>query len=134
MLAPAAELSPRKRRTSLSANPAPLLGASQRKHHSDLSAEMSSKFSRPGILRMPSQQAEKDAVDTLLFMSSPKPNPSWQPPNNAEGRTQPSPLKTEYTGRRVMFDTDPPSERGPTAPLRDQYGAYAAYRRSDLGR
>ncbi|EON63667.1 hypothetical protein W97_02895 [Coniosporium apollinis CBS 100218] len=55
---------------------------------------------RQGILRMPSQQAEKDAVDSLLFMSSPQ--------NSAylahTASAQPSPLRTEFGGRRVVFE------------------------------
>lgn len=45
---------------------------------------------RRGPLRMPSQQAEKDAVDTLLFMSSP--NNSSNMKNGPGG----SPLRSEF--------------------------------------
>jgi len=52
---------------------------------------------------MPSQQDEKDAVDTLLFMSSPK-NSGRIHHSNLE--PQPSPLKTEMVPpRRVVFDS-----------------------------
>jgi hypothetical protein len=52
---------------------------------------------------MPSQQAEKDAVDTLLFMSSPK-NSNRIAYTSVE--VQSSPLRTEMMpARRVAFES-----------------------------
>ncbi|KAF2198109.1 hypothetical protein GQ43DRAFT_423169 [Delitschia confertaspora ATCC 74209] len=109
VLAPAAEIGPRrKRRSSAAHHPPPLLSSSQRKYYSDLSNFKTSPRTptigvnpRAGILRMPSQQAEKDAVDTLLFMSSPK-NSNRVPHSSLDA--QPSPLRTEMAAaRRVVF-------------------------------
>jgi hypothetical protein len=79
---------------------------------------------RAGILRMPSQQAEKDAVDTLLFMSSPSNSQRL-----AHTQAAPTPLRTDGGQRRVMFDTYPPQERHAPmpAPSHYQYGPYAAH-------
>lgn len=54
---------------------------------------------------MPSQQAEKDAVDTLLFMSSPN-NSSYLAHTSAVNSTaHPSPLRFEFpTVKRVVFE------------------------------
>ena len=104
-LAPAAEIGfRRKRRSSASHAPPPLLGSSQRKVLSDLGAAPRTPTGAPraGILRMPSQQAEKDAVDTLLFMSSPN-NSGRLPHTSADA--QPSPLRAEMPARRVMFES-----------------------------
>lgn len=120
----------RRRRTTVSHVPPPLLGTGQRKYYSDLSGDMRSPATpRAGILRMPSQQAEKDAVDTLLFMSSP--NNSQRFPT---GPPEPSPLRTEAPPRRVMFEAYPPQERHPVyhsampaPPHHHQHGPYPAY-------
>ncbi|EDU48158.1 predicted protein [Pyrenophora tritici-repentis Pt-1C-BFP] len=98
----------RRRRSTLTHAPPLLLGAgTQRKHHSHLGAHPSSPQTPrgTGILRMPSQQAEKDAVDTLLFMSSP--NNSQRLPTSAQTMPMPSPLRAEAPQRRVMFETYP---------------------------
>ncbi len=55
---------------------------------------------RQGILRMPSQQAEKDAVDSLLFMSSPQNSAYLAHTSSA----QPSPLRAEFAAKRVVFE------------------------------
>ncbi|KAF2659577.1 hypothetical protein K491DRAFT_689191 [Lophiostoma macrostomum CBS 122681] len=112
VLAPAAEIgSRRKRRSSASFAPPPLLGSAQRKYYSDLGAGAAPRTPtatpRAGILRMPSQQAEKDAVDTLLFMSSPN-NSGRLPHGNMDSPAQPSPLRSEMPARRVMFENNPP--------------------------
>ena len=115
-LAPAPDLQiGRRRRSSIAHAPPSLLGTSQRKHHSDLGADPRLPMTpRAGILRMPSQQAEKDAVDTLLFMSSP--NNSQRFPHTSHAA--PSPLRAQAPQRRVMFDTYPPQETYPAYPAR----------------
>jgi hypothetical protein len=104
VLAPPAEIgSRRKRRSSASFQPPSLLSAGQRKYYSDLGTGPHTPGSgapRPGILRMPSQQAEKDAVDTLLFMSSPN-NTGRLAHANSNRSSKPA-LPT----RRVMFESD----------------------------
>lgn len=102
-LAPAAEIGPRrKRRSSASFHPPSLLGPNQ-KSYSDLGPAPPPPTLHPppraGILRMPSQQAEKDAVDTLLFMSSP--NNSGRLAHTSEANGAP---KRELPARRVMFE------------------------------
>lgn len=106
MLGLGADIGPRrKRRSSATHHPPPLLGSGPRKHHSDLTPRTPAT-PRPGILRIPSQQAEKDAVDTLLFMSSP----------NNSGRLahtsmdSPAQRLQGSTPRRVMFDMYPGRE------------------------
>ncbi|OAL47515.1 hypothetical protein IQ07DRAFT_515671 [Pyrenochaeta sp. DS3sAY3a] len=120
----------RKRRASVSHAPPPLIGASQRKHFSDLGAgQREPATPRAGILRMPSQQAEKDAVDTLLFMSSP--NNSQRFPHGSQAA--PSPLRAEAPQRRVMFEAYPPQEKRMVyqppmpAPPHHQHGPYPTY-------
>lgn len=59
---------------------------------------------------MPSQQAEKDAVDTLLFMSSP--NHSGRAPRpGAEAGAERERLDVVAPQRRVMFEGFLPGER-----------------------
>jgi hypothetical protein len=130
-LAPAPDIQVgRRRRSSASHPPPPLIGTGQRKHYSDLGSGPGTPATpRAGILRMPSQQAEKDAVDTLLFMSSP--NNSQRFPH--AGQTGPSPLRADAPQRRVMFDAYPPQERRIVyppqmpPPQQHQYGPYAAH-------
>ncbi|KAH8723631.1 hypothetical protein GQ44DRAFT_620010, partial [Phaeosphaeriaceae sp. PMI808] len=130
-LAPAPEFQAgRRRRSSVSHPPPPMIGTGQRKHLSDLGAGPRSPATpRAGILRMPSQQAEKDAVDTLLFMSSP--NNSQRLPHTSQ--TAPSPLRAEAPQRRVMFEAYPPPERRVVyqpqmpPPPPHQCGPYAAH-------
>ncbi|KAL1599851.1 hypothetical protein SLS60_007656 [Paraconiothyrium brasiliense] len=109
-LGPAPEFeSRRKRRSSASFHPPPLLGSNQRKHFSDLgNGPRTPATPRAGILRMPSQQAEKDAVDTLLFMSSPN-NSGRLPDARADARAQRHDFAPPQ--RRVMFENYPPSEK-----------------------
>lgn len=130
-LAPAPDFqqSTRRRRSSVSHPPPSLLGSSQRKHYSDLGAGPQTPATpRAGILRMPSQQAEKDAVDTLLFMSSPN-NSQRYPP---AGQLAPSSLRAEAPQRRVMFEAYPPQERHAmyqqqmAAPPHSHYGPHTA--------
>jgi len=130
-LASAPELQPgRRRRSSTSHVPPSLIGTSQRKHYSDLGVGQRMPVTpRAGILRMPSQQAEKDAVDTLLFMSSPK-NSGHFPPNS---QVAPRALRSDAPQRRVMFEAYPPQERHSVyqhpmpPPHQHQYGPYAAH-------
>jgi hypothetical protein len=130
-LAPAPDIQTgRRRRSSTSHAPPALLGANQRKHYSDIGAEPRTPATpRAGILRMPSQQAEKDAVDTLLFMSSPN-NSQRYPPGS---QPAPSPLRPEAPQRRVMFEAYPPQEKRimyqPHLPAQAHYqpGPYTAH-------
>jgi hypothetical protein len=130
-LAPAPDFQTgRRRRSSVSHVPPPLLGLSQRKHFSDVGA--APRTPRQGILRMPSQQAEKDAVDTLLFMSSP--NNSQRFPLPASSQPVPSPLRADAPQRRVMFEAYPPQERRlvyqpamQAPPHHHQHAPYPAY-------
>ncbi|KAF2456220.1 hypothetical protein BDY21DRAFT_372822 [Lineolata rhizophorae] len=57
---------------------------------------------RAGILRMPSQQAEKDAVDTLLFMSSPNNSGRMGNPHVGVGNVVGASPTT--LGKRVVFE------------------------------
>ncbi|KAF2279344.1 uncharacterized protein EI97DRAFT_173379 [Westerdykella ornata] len=111
-LAPAVEIAPRrKRRSSASFHPPSLLGPNQKKHYSDLGPAPSRTVNapqRPGILRMPSQQAEKDAVDTLLFLSSP--NNAGRLAHTSSG-TNETP-KRELPARRVMFENHIMNDHG----------------------
>lgn len=131
-LAPAPDIQAgRRRRSSTTHIPPPLLGSSQKKHLSDLSSTgpRTPATPRAGILRMPSQQAEKDAVDTLLFMSSPNNSQRFPPGSQAA----PSPLRAEAPQRRVMFEAYPPQEKRivyqPPLPATAHYqpGPYAAH-------
>ncbi|KAF2760545.1 hypothetical protein EJ05DRAFT_288556 [Pseudovirgaria hyperparasitica] len=94
-LAPAAPIisSRRNRRAHTTNTPPPFLSTVEEgKTHNGVP-----RTPRQGILRMPSQQDEKDAVDTLLFMSSP--NNSAYFANQAH-----SPYKAELRSKRVAFD------------------------------
>lgn len=140
-LAPAAEISPRrKRRSTASHPPPPLVSSTHRKHYSDLGTlvggpQTPTTVPRAGILRMPSQQAEKDAVDTLLFMSSP--NNSSRLAHTSMDAPQPSPLRSEIP-RRVMFDTHPTKDNMMGSPQQrpgpNGQGQHAAYYRPDSTR
>ncbi|OCL05861.1 hypothetical protein AOQ84DRAFT_344143 [Glonium stellatum] len=103
-LAPAADIVPRRNRRSNSNHVPPMLSTTHRKHYSDLGVPTTPTAGpRAGILRMPSQQAEKDAVDTLLFMSSPN-NSSRLAHTSADA--QPSPLRSEFpVTKRVVFES-----------------------------
>lgn len=72
---------------------------------------------------MPSQQAEKDAVDTLLFMSSPK-NSQHFPHTSQVGQSS---LREGAPQRRVMFEAYPPQDRRmvyqPPMPAPSHYAA-----------
>ncbi|KAF1992448.1 hypothetical protein K402DRAFT_416109 [Aulographum hederae CBS 113979] len=108
-LAPAADIIPTSRsanRRSISTRAPPMLSSSIRagagKSQSDLGPGGASNMATPrtrGILRMPSQQAEKDAVDTLLFLSSPNHSGKGGAGNvngNGNGMGVSSPLKSEF--------------------------------------
>jgi hypothetical protein len=135
MLGPAAEFSSRrKRRSSASHHPPPLLGSSERKHYSDVGANPKSPATpRPGILRMPSQQAEKDAVDTLLFMSSPN-NSNRLPHNGMSAQSQRPQIAPPQ--RRVMFEAHPVGDKGFKHPQHPQTPSSqtAAYYRAERSR
>lgn len=124
-LAPAPEFESARRRRSSTTHPPPFLpGSAQRKHHSDVGAgQRAPATPRAGILRMPSQQAEKDAVDTLLFMSSPK-NSQQFPHTNQVGQSS---LREGAPQRRVMFEAYPPQDRRmvyqPPMPTASHYSA-----------
>ena len=100
--------SARRRRSSTTHLPPSLSGSAQRKYHSYVDAGQRAPITpRAGILRMPSQQAEKDAVDTLLFMSSPK-NSQHFPHISQAGHSS---LREGAPPRRVMFEAYPPQDR-----------------------
>ncbi|KAF2837266.1 hypothetical protein M501DRAFT_995838 [Patellaria atrata CBS 101060] len=107
-LAPAPELVSRRNRRSNTTNVPPMLGSTPRssKNYSSLTSPTTptatTRPARQGILRMPSQQAEKDAVDTLLFMSSP--NNSARIAHTSLNSVQPSPLRTEFPAKKVVFE------------------------------
>jgi hypothetical protein len=104
-LAPAAPISPaRPGRRSISSRIPPNLTTSHITPKS--SGQPTTPTSNPirqGILRMPSQQAEKDALETLMFMSSP--NNSSNLKHAATGLAS-SPLRSEFppAAKRVVFD------------------------------
>ncbi|KAF2999005.1 hypothetical protein E8E13_007894 [Curvularia kusanoi] len=108
-LGPAPQFESTRRRRSSTTHPPPsYLGSAQKKYHSDVGAgQRAPTTPRAGILRMPSQQAEKDAVDTLLFMSSPKNSQLFSQANPIG----PSSLREGAPQRRVMFEAYPPQER-----------------------
>jgi hypothetical protein len=98
-LAPAAPISSgRVNRRSLSSRPPSLITGRMLQPNTPTSTP-----ARQGILRMPSGQAEKDALETLLFMSSPNNS------TNAKfgiGTAEPSPLRSEFppSAKRVVFE------------------------------
>jgi hypothetical protein len=95
-LAPAAPISGRSNRRPVWTKTPPMLSAANIPRST---AEQPTTPQRHGILRIPSGQAERDAVDTLIFMSSPN--------NSANvGSTAASPLKSEFSGiKKVMFES-----------------------------
>jgi len=95
-LAPAAPISSRSNRRPLWTKSPPMLSAAGIPRST---AEQPTTPQRHGILRIPSGQAERDAVDTLIFMSSPN--------NSANiGSAAGSPLKSEFSGiKKVMFES-----------------------------
>jgi hypothetical protein len=107
-LAPAAPISSgRYNRRSLSSRAPPNLIMSrtpQGAYHGQSTTPTSTTPVRQGILRMPSGQAEKDALETLLFMSSP--NNSSNAKFSAPGTADPSPLRSEFSpaAKRVIFE------------------------------
>lgn len=136
-LAPAADIVPSRRpRRSISSQPPPMLTAKpqpyqhHRAHTQTSITAPTTPISAPGlqprqgILRMPSHQAEKDAVDTLLFMSSPNNSAHLAHTSAAAAASggsvqQPSPLhRADPAPKRVIFDDEggrdnrPPSQRG----------------------
>lgn len=103
-LAPAAPISSRSNRRPLWTKSPPMLSTTNIPRSS---AEQPTTPRRHGILRIPSGQAERDAVDTLIFMSSPN--------NSANvGSATASPLKSEFSGiKKVMFESTNGGMPGP---------------------
>jgi hypothetical protein len=103
-LAPAAPISPaRPGRRSMSSRVPPNLITSRIPY--DASGQPTTPTSNParqGILRMPSQQAEKDALETLMFMSSPNNSSNLKHAASAAS----SPLHSEFppAAKKVVFD------------------------------
>lgn len=95
-LAPAAPISSRSNRRPVWTKSPPMLSTANIPR---ANVEQPTTPQRHGILRIPSRQAERDAVDTLIFMSSPN--------NSANaGSAAGSPLKSEFTGiKKVMFES-----------------------------
>ncbi|KAF2089611.1 hypothetical protein K490DRAFT_63747 [Saccharata proteae CBS 121410] len=115
-LAPAPDITPQRRpRRSLTSHVPPTLGSSTRPSHPTTTINApttptANKTRPPGILRLPSQQAEMDAVDSLLFMSSPGNSNGFRQQASASQNStaMPSPLRAEFAGavgvKRVAFD------------------------------
>jgi hypothetical protein len=103
-LAPAAPISPaRPGRRSMSSRVPPNLITNRLSHN--MSGQPTTPTSNPvrqGILRMPSQQAEKDALETLMFMSSPNNSSNLKHAASAAS----SPLRTEFppAAKKVVFE------------------------------
>ena len=101
-LAPAAPIAPnRSHRRVISSKSRPTLITTKIAH--DTSSQPSTP-ARQGILRMPSQQAEKDALESLLFMSSPNNSSNVKYIDSPAG---PSPLRSEFpaAAKRVIFES-----------------------------
>lgn len=126
-LAPALDIGLQKRhhrRRSTSSRAPPLLGANLKNSNKPFTSVVGGSRGAPGtpappgskpppptqrpvgILRMPSQQAEMDAVDSLLFMSSPNNSAHLaHTSTSANSTAQPSPLRPEFpAAKRVAFD------------------------------
>jgi hypothetical protein len=82
---------------------------------------------------MPSQQAEKDAVDTLLFMSSPN-NSSRLPHTSLDAQSQRAQVAPPQ--RRVMFEANLAGDRGFKHPPQPQTSSSqpSAYYRAEKSR
>ena len=102
-LAPAAPIAPgRSHRRTLSSKIPPMLSTAHGYNPHDYHSQPTTPR-RQGILRMPSQQAEKDALDSLLFMASPNNSSNLKYTDSPAG---PSPLRTEFPAavKRVVFE------------------------------
>ncbi|TID26395.1 hypothetical protein E6O75_ATG00888 [Venturia nashicola] len=103
-LAPAAPISPaRPGRRSLSSRAPPnLITNLMPPTNSGQPTTPTSNPVRQGILRMPSQQAEKDALEAMMFMSSPNNSSNLKHAASAAS----SPLRTEFppAAKRVVFE------------------------------
>ena len=105
-LAPAAPIAPgRSHRRSISKKAPPYLSTAYGYNGAEQGVYSSQPTTprRQGILRMPSQQAEKDALDSLLFMASPNNSSNLKYTDSPAG---PSPLRTEFPAavKRVVFE------------------------------
>ncbi|KAF2747830.1 hypothetical protein M011DRAFT_41595 [Sporormia fimetaria CBS 119925] len=114
LLAPAPDLAPqRKRRLTASSHHPPSTGQTQHKQYGDLAySAPAAGAHRPGILRMPSKQAEKDAVDMLLTLSSPK-TTGFPTQGSSSARSHSGTSKEELPARRVMFESHVTTEKSP---------------------
>ncbi|KAK5130105.1 hypothetical protein LTR16_001742 [Cryomyces antarcticus] len=109
-LAPAANIIPsRSSRHSNSTHAPPMLSSikatASASSHLPFAAPQTP--GRPSILRGPTAtaQAEQDAVESLLFMSSPK-NSGHFPHTSQTSTALPSPLRTDFpTPKRVVFES-----------------------------
>ncbi|KAE9970887.1 hypothetical protein EG328_005986 [Venturia inaequalis] len=103
-LAPAAPIAPaRPGRRSISSRVPPNLITNRMPHPtSGQPTTPTSNPARQGILRMPSQQAEKDALEAMMFMSSPNNSSNLKHVASAAS----SPLRTEFppAAKRVVFE------------------------------
>lgn len=103
-LAPAAPIAPaRPGRRSMSSRAPPNLITNRMPHTT--SGQPTTPTSNPvrqGILRMPSQQAEKDALEAMMFMSSPNNSSNLKHAASVAS----SPLRTEFppAAKRVVFE------------------------------
>lgn len=107
-LQPAAPISSRSSRRSMLSKAPPMLSTAGIPRST---GDYPTTPQRHGILRMPSKQDEKDAVDTLLFMSSPNNSNNMRHSNSNQVsplRSEFPPLMAEATGaavaKKVVFD------------------------------
>lgn len=105
-LAPAAPIAPaRPGRRSMSSRVPPNLITNRIPHTTLGQPQPTTPTSNPvrqGILRMPSQQAEKDALEAMMFMSSPNNSSNLKHAASAAS----SPLRSEFppAAKRVVFE------------------------------
>ncbi len=96
-----------KQTSSAPANILPLAGS-----------PLQTQYQSPRVLQMPSQQAEKDAIDTLMFLRSPR----TATRTRRESEALPSPFQTEFRTRMSFADETPQTEPARTAEAGADWG------------